>query len=65
MPANRVKRVFYVNWFGHPRFAEVLAAHGAKVVVSSRKLPACEEVVKGIKARGGEATAVAASPTFV
>lgn len=25
MPANRVKRVFYVNWFGHPRFAEVLA----------------------------------------
>jgi D-3-phosphoglycerate dehydrogenase len=26
MPANRVKRVFYVNWFGHPRFAEVLAA---------------------------------------
>jgi NAD(P)-dependent dehydrogenase (short-subunit alcohol dehydrogenase family) len=40
---------------------EQMAAHGAKVVVSSRKLPACEEVVKGIKARGGEATAVAAS----
>ena len=39
----------------------MLAEHGAKVVVSSRKLPACEEVVKGIKARGGEATAVAAS----
>ena len=37
---------------------EQMAAHGAKVVVSSRKLPACEEVVKGIKARGGEATAV-------
>ena len=40
---------------------EQMAAHGAKVVVSSRKLPACEEVVKGIKAKGGEATAVAAS----
>src|SRR5260370_34957418 len=40
---------------------EQMAAHGAKVVVSSRKLPACEEVVTGIKARGGEATAVAAS----
>ena len=38
-----------------------MAQHGAKVVVSSRKLPACEEVVKGIKAKGGEATAVAAS----
>jgi len=40
---------------------EQMAAHGAKVVVSSRKLPACEEVVKGIKAKGGEAVAVAAS----
>jgi NAD(P)-dependent dehydrogenase (short-subunit alcohol dehydrogenase family) len=40
---------------------EQLAAQGAKVVVSSRKLPACEEVVQGIKAKGGEATAVAAS----
>ena len=40
---------------------EQMAAQGAKVVVSSRKLPACEEVVKGIKAKGGEAIAVAAS----
>ncbi len=40
---------------------EQMAIQGAKVVVSSRKLPACEEVVKGIKERGGEATAVAAS----
>ncbi len=40
---------------------EQMAAHGAKVVVSSRKLPACEEVVKAIKEKGGEATAVAAS----
>src|SRR5262245_63132056 len=40
---------------------EQMAAHGAKVVVSSRKLPACEEIVKGIKAKGGDATAVAAS----
>jgi NAD(P)-dependent dehydrogenase (short-subunit alcohol dehydrogenase family) len=40
---------------------ERMAEQGAKVIVSSRKLPACEEVVAGIKARGGEATAVAAS----
>ena len=37
--------------------AERLAEHGAKVVVSSRKLDACEEVVAGIRARGGEAIA--------
>ncbi len=40
---------------------EQMAAHGAKVVVSSRKLPACEEVVAGIKAKGGQAVAVAAN----
>ena len=40
---------------------EQMAIQGAKVVVSSRKLPACEEVVRGIKERGGDAVAVAAS----
>src|ERR1700755_3474125 len=40
---------------------EQMAAHGAKGIVSSRKLPACEEGVKGIKPRGGAATPVAAS----
>jgi NAD(P)-dependent dehydrogenase (short-subunit alcohol dehydrogenase family) len=35
------------------------ARAGARVVVSSRKLPACEEVVEGIVAEGGEASAVA------
>jgi NAD(P)-dependent dehydrogenase (short-subunit alcohol dehydrogenase family) len=38
--------------------AERLAEHGARVVVSSRKLDACEEVVRGIRERGGEATAI-------
>ena len=38
---------------------ERLAQHGAKVVVSSRKLDACQEVVKGIEARGGTAIAAA------
>jgi NAD(P)-dependent dehydrogenase (short-subunit alcohol dehydrogenase family) len=38
---------------------ERLAEHGARVVVSSRKRDACEEVVAAIRARGGEATAVA------
>jgi NAD(P)-dependent dehydrogenase (short-subunit alcohol dehydrogenase family) len=37
--------------------AERLAEHGARVVVSSRKLDACEEVVEAIRARGGEAIA--------
>lgn len=38
--------------------AERMAEHGAKVVVTSRKLDACEEVVKAIKAKGGEAIAL-------
>lgn len=37
--------------------AERMAQQGAKVVVSSRKLDACQEVVDGITARGGEAFA--------
>jgi NAD(P)-dependent dehydrogenase (short-subunit alcohol dehydrogenase family) len=39
--------------------AERMAEQGAKVVVSSRKLDACEAVVAGIRERGGEAMAVA------
>jgi NAD(P)-dependent dehydrogenase (short-subunit alcohol dehydrogenase family) len=38
---------------------ERLAQHGARVVVSSRKLEACEQVAEGIRARGGEAVAQA------
>lgn len=41
--------------------AEQMAAHGAKVVVSSRKAPACDEVVQAIRAAGGEAVAIPAS----
>jgi NAD(P)-dependent dehydrogenase (short-subunit alcohol dehydrogenase family) len=37
--------------------AERLAEHGAKVVVSSRKVDACEEVVNAIRSKGGEAFA--------
>ena len=39
--------------------AERLAQHGAKVVVSSRKLDACQVVVDAIIAKGGEAVAMA------
>ena len=39
--------------------AERMAEAGAKVVVSSRKIDACEEVVEGIRAKGGDATAIA------
>jgi len=39
--------------------ARAFAAHGAKVVVSSRKQEACEAVAASIKAAGGEALAVA------
>ena len=35
--------------------AELLAQLGAKVVISSRKLDACEEVAKAIRADGGDA----------
>ena len=38
--------------------AEHCAALGAKVVVSSRKADACEEVAAGIKQKGGEATVI-------
>jgi NAD(P)-dependent dehydrogenase (short-subunit alcohol dehydrogenase family) len=41
--------------------AEHLAAAGAKVVISSRKAPACEEVARAIRGAGGEAAAVAAN----
>jgi NAD(P)-dependent dehydrogenase (short-subunit alcohol dehydrogenase family) len=37
--------------------AERFAEHGAKVVVSSRNLDACEEVVEAIRSKGGEAMA--------
>ncbi|HWI28244.1 MAG TPA: SDR family oxidoreductase [Stellaceae bacterium] len=40
--------------------AEQMALFGAQVVVSSRKAPACEEVVAGIKQAGGKAVAIAA-----
>ena len=38
--------------------AETMAALGAKVVVSSRKIEACDVVVQAIRDRGGEAMAV-------
>jgi NAD(P)-dependent dehydrogenase (short-subunit alcohol dehydrogenase family) len=38
--------------------AERLAEHGARVVVSSRKADACEEVAQGIRDRGGEAAVI-------
>ena len=40
--------------------AELLAAHGAKVVISSRKQDACDEVAEAIREAGGEALGVAA-----
>jgi len=39
--------------------AECMAKAGARVVVSSRKLEACQKVVEAIRAAGGEAVAVA------
>jgi hypothetical protein len=40
--------------------AEAFAEHGAKVVISSRTGPACEEVANGINARFGAGRAIAA-----
>jgi NAD(P)-dependent dehydrogenase (short-subunit alcohol dehydrogenase family) len=39
--------------------AEALADHGAKVVISSRKQDACDEVAAAINARHGDGTAIA------
>jgi NAD(P)-dependent dehydrogenase (short-subunit alcohol dehydrogenase family) len=39
--------------------AETMAKLGAKVVISSRKVEACEEVAKAIRSAGGEAIAIA------
>ncbi|WP_302054071.1 SDR family NAD(P)-dependent oxidoreductase [Sphingomonas tagetis] len=42
--------------------AEALAAHGANVIISSRKQPACDQVAAAIDARGaGRATPIAAN----
>jgi NAD(P)-dependent dehydrogenase (short-subunit alcohol dehydrogenase family) len=41
--------------------AEHLAAAGARVVISSRKAAACDEVAQAIRERGGEALAVPAN----
>ena len=38
--------------------AEAMAAHGAKVVISSRKADKCEEVAEEIKNNGGEAIVI-------
>ncbi|WP_416897276.1 MAG: SDR family NAD(P)-dependent oxidoreductase [Minwuia sp.] len=42
---------------------QAYAAHGAKVVVASRKVDACQAVVDEIKAAGGEATALGCNIT--
>ena len=39
--------------------AEAMAAQGAKVVISSRKLDVCEDVAQGIRDDGGDAVAIA------
>src|ERR1700748_3275777 len=39
--------------------AELLAKLGAKVVISSRKADACEEVAGGIRGNGGDAHVIA------
>jgi NAD(P)-dependent dehydrogenase (short-subunit alcohol dehydrogenase family) len=41
--------------------AQALAAHGARVIISSRKQEACEEVAQAIRARGQQALAIAAN----
>ncbi|MCB1536601.1 MAG: glucose 1-dehydrogenase [Rhodoblastus sp.] len=38
--------------------AEIMAQMGARIVVSSRKADACEEVAKGIRDQGGEAIVI-------
>ena len=44
--------------------ADQMAAHGARVVISSRKAPACEEVAAAINAEHGEGTAIAVAASI-
>lgn len=44
--------------------AQQMAAHGAKVVISSRKAPVCEEVADAINAEHGEGTAIAVAASI-
>ena len=44
--------------------AQALAAHGAKVVISSRKQHACDEVAAAINAEHGEGTAIAVAASI-
>lgn len=44
--------------------AEALAGHGAKVVISSRKQDACDEVAADLNARHGEGTALAVAASI-
>ncbi len=44
--------------------AEALAAHGAKMVISSRKQDACDEVAAGLNATFGEGTAIAVAASI-
>lgn len=44
--------------------AEALADHGAKVVISSRKQDACDEVAAAINGRHGEGTAIAVAASI-
>jgi hypothetical protein len=44
--------------------AEAMAAHGARVVISSRKLEACQQVAASINATHGEGTAIAVAASI-
>ena len=44
--------------------AEQMAEHGARVVISSRKLPACQEVADAINQKQGEGTAIAVAASI-
>jgi len=44
--------------------AQQMAAHGARVVISSRKAPACEQVAAAINAEHGEGTAIAVAASI-
>jgi NAD(P)-dependent dehydrogenase (short-subunit alcohol dehydrogenase family) len=44
--------------------AEEMAVHGAKVVISSRKQDACEEVAAALNAKHGAGTAIAVAASI-
>jgi len=62
---NRVAVITGGNGTLGAAYAQALALHGAKVIVTARKMETLEETVKSVSAIGGECTAITGDVTSV